>query len=111
MLQPDLLVVCGDRAVNGHAGEGAPDFIIEILSESNRAHDLVRKYRKYKNAGVREYWIIDPKFRLVRVFSFERGDAEQVYPFDSKIEIRISDGKCSVDFSAVYDEIRMFYEM
>ena len=109
MLQPDLLVVCGDRAVNGHAGEGAPDFIIEILSESNRAHDLVRKYRKYKNAGVREYWIIDPKFRLVRVFSFERGDAEQVYPFDSKIEIRISEGKCSVDFSAVYDEIRMFY--
>ncbi|MBQ9061210.1 MAG: Uma2 family endonuclease [Eubacterium sp.] len=110
MVQPDLLVVCGEKAVNMHAGEGAPDFVIEILSDSNRAHDLVRKYRKYKNAGVREYWIVDPKFRLVRVFCFEKGGSEQVYPFDGEIPVGLSEGSCSVDFSAVYEAIRNYYE-
>jgi len=61
IIQPDILVVCDrEKLINGKSLKGAPDFIIEILSPSNRGHDLVVKYNKYLEVGVCEYWIVDP---------------------------------------------------
>jgi Uma2 family endonuclease len=45
----------------------APDFIIEIVSPGNPADDCIRKLYYYKNAGVREYWIVDPRRKTVTV--------------------------------------------
>lgn len=40
---------------------GAPDWIIEIISPGNPSHDYIRKLNLYADAGVREYWIVDPR--------------------------------------------------
>ena len=54
ILQPDLYIVCGREDNDNKRLNGAPDFIIEILSPSNRQHDMILKYKKYMEAGVRE---------------------------------------------------------
>ncbi|MBR2188253.1 MAG: Uma2 family endonuclease [Eubacterium sp.] len=100
MVQPDLLVICNrDEHLEGHRTVwGAPDFVVEVLSKSSRLHDRVRKYRKYQQAGVREYWIIDPEKKEVLVTWFEGGEKTAVYPFDAEVELRISEGRCKIDF-------------
>jgi len=102
MVQPDLLVVCADEDGEWRRIEGAPDLVVEILSPSTRNKDLVLKLYKYQNAGVREYWIVDPKHRKIYVHYFEREDyAPEQYDFDSVIPVGISGGKCSIDFHGV----------
>lgn len=102
MVQPDLLVICGEYDENGIRYEGAPELVVEILSPSSRSKDMVLKLYKYQNAGVKEYWIIDPKHRTVYIHQFSDEDyAPKQYAFDQEIPIGISEGKCSIDFSKV----------
>lgn len=51
------MVICDKNKLDGKRCNGAPDFIIEIVSPGNPADDYIRKLYYYKNAGVREYWI------------------------------------------------------
>ncbi len=78
-VQPDILFVREDRL--GIVGEtyieGAPDLAIEVLSPSNQAHDRSLKYLLYEEAGVPEYWIIDPLDRTVEVYVLQDGTYEQ----------------------------------
>ena len=70
VVQPDLMVIC-DKAKwqgVGHC-KGAPDLVIEILSDSTKSKDLVQKLDLYKNAGVREYWIVGSD--AVRLWQFQ----------------------------------------
>ena len=60
MVQPDVLVVCDREKVIRRCIYGAPDFIVEILSLSSRKKDMFTKLAKYKEVGVREYWLVDP---------------------------------------------------
>lgn len=59
--QPDIMVICDSDKLDGKRCNGVPDFIIEIVSASNPSDDYIRKAYYYKNAGVREYWIVDPR--------------------------------------------------
>ncbi|GHV23449.1 hypothetical protein FACS189494_11450 [Spirochaetia bacterium] len=71
--EPDIVVMC-DRAKLGEKGcEGAPDMVVEILSPSSASKDMVLKFRKYAQAGVREYWIIDPDRSTIQVCLLENG--------------------------------------
>lgn len=72
-VEPDLLVILpGSRAVGGGRGvQGPPDLLIEVLSPSNRGHDLLTKRALYGRAGVREYWIVDPAQKSVEVLTLE----------------------------------------
>ena len=64
------------------------------------------KLNKYHNAGVREYWIIDPKHEEVVVHYFEDPDYRpEIYPFDSQIPIHISGGTCSINFAKIAKKI------
>ena len=102
MVQPDLLVICRQYDHDAIRYEGAPDLTVEILSPSSRHKDMILKLYKYKNAGVREYWVIDPKKRIVIVHMLQEEDyAPVIYGFDAVIPIGISEGKCSIDFSRV----------
>ncbi|MBQ1923982.1 MAG: Uma2 family endonuclease, partial [Lachnospiraceae bacterium] len=102
MVQPDLLVICHDYDLDAKRFEGAPDLVLEILSPSTRAKDMLLKLYKYQNAGVREYWIVDPDHERVLVYDF---GTDSFYPdqydFESLIPIHISEGLCSIDFSKV----------
>jgi len=65
---PDLVVVCDKAQLTAQACLGAPALVIEILSPSTASNDLVYKLNKYRQAGVREYWVVDPVKKLVNVF-------------------------------------------
>ena len=102
MVQPDLLVICGPYDLGAKRFEGAPDLALEILSPSTRSKDMLLKLYKYQNAGVKEYWIVDPDHETVLVYDFRDGTFyPEKYDFDSVIPIHISDGQCSIDFSRV----------
>ena len=100
MVQPDLFVLCHDFDRNRRSIAGAPDLAVEILSDSTRSKDLLLKTYKYKNAGVREYWIIDPRDHTVLVYDFSDDSLKpEKYTFDDKVPVAISGGSCFIDFS------------
>ena len=102
MVQPDLLVICGPYDLGAKRFEGAPDLVLEILSPSTRSKDMLLKLYKYQNAGVKEYWIVDPDRETVMVYDFRDDNFyPEKYDFDSVIPIHISGGQCSIDFSRV----------
>jgi Uma2 family endonuclease len=102
MVQPDLLVICRSYDLDAKRFEGAPDLVLEILSPSTRSKDMLLKLYKYQNAGVKEYWIVDPDHETVLVYDFREDNFyPEKYDFDSVIPIHISDGQCSIDFSRV----------
>jgi Uma2 family endonuclease len=72
-LQPDLLFILKERKsiIGKEYVEGAPDLIVEILSPSNWPLDRREKFQAYRDAGVSEYWIVDPRARLIEVFTLE----------------------------------------
>ncbi len=79
-VEPDMVVIlpgAGARQVM-RGVEGAPDLVIEVLSPSNRTHDLLTKRALYRRGGVREYWMVDPDDRSIEVVTFggaEAGDS------------------------------------
>lgn len=91
IVQPDLMVVCDKKKLDGKRCNGAPDFIIEIVSPGNPSDDYIRKAYYYKNAGVREYWIVDPRRKTVTVNYFEANIVSVQYPFESIIKVNIYD--------------------
>jgi Uma2 family endonuclease len=104
-LESDIVIVCDkDKYKNGKIIEGAPDLVVEILSPSTIRKDRVTKYFKYLQAGVREYWIIDPIEELVQVNILENGNYIGV-PYDKTdtIPVHILDG-CTVDLNEVFTE-------
>ena len=102
MVQPDIFLICHPYDLGAKALDGAPDLTLEILSPATRAKDMLLKLHKYQNAGVKEYWIIDPDHDTVLVYDLRSDDFyPEKYDFDSVIPIHISEGKCSIDFSRV----------
>jgi len=102
IVQPDIMIICDRDKLDGKRCNGAPDFIIEIVSPGNPADDYIRKAYYYKNAGVREYWIVDPRRRTVTVNYFEGNIVSVPYPFDSIIKVNILDDLL-INFSDISD--------
>ena len=111
IVQPDLFVYCHESDLSRIIYEGAPDLVVEILSPSSRSKDMILKLYKYQNAGVREYWIVDPRFRTVTVHFFEEEEYRpKIYDFSSEIPIVLSKGVCSIDFSVIGDQFDQWPE-
>jgi Uma2 family endonuclease len=70
VVQPDIMVVCDKNKIGPEGCRGAPDLVIEILSPSNTAIEMERKFSLYQEAGVLEYWIVDSKNNILRVHCF-----------------------------------------
>lgn len=100
IVQPDLMIVCDKDKLDGKRCNGAPDYIIEIVSSSNSSDDYIRKLYYYKNAGVREYWIVDPRRKTVTINYFEGDIINVQYSFDSTIKVNIYDDLL-IDFSLI----------
>ena len=110
IVEPDVFVVCNRNQITHPRIVGAPDLVIEVLSPGSWYHDMRRKLKKYKNAGVREYWIIIPEHKEVLVYRFWESDTPKDYSFDDKIPVGIWQDKCKIDFRSVYEEIAFLYE-
>ena len=72
-MQPDLCIICDEAKLDEQGCNGAPDLIVEIISPNNRKHDLDTKFKLYEEAGVLEYWIIEPENKVVLVYSLRDG--------------------------------------
>lgn len=83
--------------------EGPPDLVIEVISESNRSHDTVVKYRDYERYGVREYWLVDPREQHIRVYGWEGGRfvLSGVFGPGDKVSTRIFEG-LSLDPAGIF---------
>lgn len=90
-VEPDVSVICDPCKINDRGCNGAPDFIIEIVSPSSQRMDYLTKLFKYRTAGVREYWIVNPMKETVQTYLF--GDIEDFsqYSFDDEIPVGIYD--------------------
>ena len=83
---------------------GAPDWIIEIVSPSSRQMDYYTKLFKYRTAGLKEYWIVDPEKDRILVYNFE---SEQTgdYTFSDSIKAGIYDD-LFIDFSQIAELLK-----
>jgi Uma2 family endonuclease len=103
VVQPDLVVICDKTKRDGKACLGAPDLVIEIVSPSTAQMDRFVKYHKYLQAGVKEYWIVDPESRTVSVFVLKNGDyVHSVYSDADKLPSHVLEG-CEINLSEVFN--------
>ena len=92
IVEPDISVICDPDKLTDRGCTGAPDWIIEIVSPSTSSHDYVRKLNLYMDAGVREYWIVDPQKASVYVYHLEETKFETTaYTFRDRIKANIYD--------------------
>ena len=106
VVEPDISVVCDRSKLDKHGCKGAPDLIVEVLSPSTQRHDQLVKLNLYQRAGVREYWIVDPENRTVRVM-VQAGDGtlqiHEVYRREDVAKVNVLDG-CFIELSKVFSE-------
>lgn len=92
IVEPDISVICDQGKLTDKGCTGAPDWIIEIVSPGNPAHDYVRKLNLYLDAGVREYWIVDPMQETIHVYCLAEDQFKMAsYTFQDKIKAGIYD--------------------
>ena len=103
MVQPDVLVVCDREKIRKSGIFGAPDFVAEILSKATRRKDMVVKLAKYAQAGVREYWLIDPDKQNVLVYDLKNMEFPSIYGFDAKIPVTIFGGECKINMRDIQE--------
>lgn len=96
-VEPDVSVVCNLDKLDDRGCTGAPDIAIEVVSESSRTHDNLVKLNAYRDAGVREYWIVDPRRKLTKVISFHPEDYRD-YAFGEPANSSVLEG-LTLDFA------------
>ena len=83
-VEPDISVVCDPDKLDDRGYNGAPDWIIEIVSSGSRRMDYSIKLFKYRSAGVREYWIVDPDKNRITVHNLTDENIDE-YSFDDTV--------------------------
>ena len=105
VVQPDIVVICDRSIISGTGCTGAPDMVVEILSPSTASKDMLVKFNRYLKAGVREYWIVDPQTRVVRVCSLNNGKYDSIDYLDAdKIAVNVLEG-CEIDIKRLFADL------
>lgn len=97
-VEPDISVIRDRNKLNDRGCNGAPDFIIEVVSPGSRTMDYMIKLFKYRSAGVREYWIADIEKDRILVYFFETEFLNE-YTFSDRVKVSIYED-LEIDFSA-----------
>ena len=85
-VEPDISIICDKNKLSDRGCEGAPDWIIEIVSPSTRQKDYSVKNAQYALARVREYWIVDPARERTTIYHYEEDAAPMIVPFDQPVQ-------------------------
>ena len=101
MVQPDVGIVCDPDKIKRFGIYGAPDFLVEVISPSTKKKDYIKKLAKYMEAGVREYWILDPYQKRLLVYFFEGDVFPVIYGLDQPVPVGIYNGDLVIDFSNI----------
>ena len=91
IVEPDISVICDPNKLDDRGCNGAPDFIIEIVSPNNGNRDYITKLGLYEKYGVREYWIVNPMKKSILVYCFENDISPIQYKFDDTVKVNICD--------------------
>lgn len=103
IVEPDISVICDPDKLTDKGCSGAPDWIIEIVSPGNPGHDYVRKLNLYLDAGVREYWIVDPISQKTIVYWLDEEQFKmETYTFKDSVKVNIYD-----DFQIDFKELEL----
>lgn len=108
VVQPDISVVCDPKKLDDRGCRGAPDLIVEILSESTASKDLNEKLRLYLRHGVREYWVVDLWSRTISVHLLQadgRYGPVALYNATDKLPSTVLDGFV-VDLENAFKDIK-----
>jgi Uma2 family endonuclease len=103
-VEPDLSVICDRSKLSDRGCEGAPDLVVEVVSPSNPGMDYVSKLNLYREAGVREYWICDPRSSQVLCYDFDSEQLLTVYDFADPVTSTVLPG-LEVDFSQIVENM------
>ena len=104
VVQPDLVVVCDQAKLNGKHCLGAPDLVIEIVSPSTARNYTVIKFKLYKEAGVKEFWIVEPLNRLLSVHLLHNNEYKTSYYSDTDVvSVDVLEG-CTIELADVFSE-------
>lgn len=101
MVQPDVGILCHDDKIKKWGVYGAPDYVLEIISPSTKRKDCTKKLAKYMEAGVREYWILDPYQQKLIVYFFESELCPIIYGLDEPVPIGIYDGALEIQLEHI----------
>lgn len=81
VVQPDLCVICDESKIDKRGCNGAPDLVVEIISPGNSKHDIHTKFNLYQEAGVKEYWMVEPIERMILIYTLKEGEYVGLKPF------------------------------
>ncbi len=101
MVQPDVLILCNKSKICKWGIMGAPDFCLEIISESTSRKDYIKKLQKYTDAGVKEYWIIDPVRRMLVTYNWKDDYLPHMCPLQGKAGVALYDGELEIDLDKI----------
>ena len=102
VVQPDIVVVCDRSKIDKRGCLGAPDMIVEILSPATSRMDRVTKFNKYMEAGVKEYWVIDPDTHSAQVHVLKDDSyVTSAYDDTNTVAVSILPG-CEINLAEVF---------
>jgi Uma2 family endonuclease len=105
VVQPDICVICDLLKLDERGCCGAPDMIVEILSPSTIKKDVTDKFALYEEAGVKEYWLVQPKDKAITVFLLQQNgkyDEGAVYEDEGKIFVAVFDN-LPIDLKDIFE--------
>lgn len=101
MIQPDVLIVCDPKKLKSFGVLGAPDFVLEVISPSTKKKDMLTKLVKYMEAGVKEYWVIDPDRKVLIVYLAEERGMPCIYPLQGKAGVHLYEGRLQINLEKI----------
>jgi len=107
VVQPDVFVVCDKSKIERKYIKGAVDLAIEVLSPNTSKRDMTIKRKLYREAGVREYWMVDLESETVIIQMMDE-NITYMYGFDELIPVGIYEGKLNINLAEVLEFNRMF---
>lgn len=103
VVQPDIVVICDHSKLDDAGCKGVPDMVIEILSPSTSRYDRTTKFNRYREAGVREYWIVDPETKTLAVHILKGSDyITHGYTDLDTTPVHVLDG-CKINLGEVFE--------
>jgi len=92
VVEPDISIICDSSLLDDTGCKGTPDMIIEIISPSAGRKDKLEKFNKYEQAGLREYWIVEPQEKMVSIFTLQenmRFGRPDLYSSEDRVKVSI----------------------
>jgi len=88
VVQPDLCVICDEEKIDERGAFGAPDLVIEILSLGNSKKEMKYKFDLYEEAGVLEYWIVNPADKTILIYALKDNQFTGLHPLIEEDQIK-----------------------